>query len=244
MIKLRKIFIILSLFFVNVLYSCMPYKSERFNNKNQIIDAVKENIDDLNALVKELDQKFKDVENLTIENKLFKIWNNSKTYYSKTSIEIFKKLKINYISVANYDDDTKDSIKYKFGDDIYMNYKDCRISFNIKNSFGYNCGIYYSLDNDSNYLYSKQSNSDLYISTNIYTAHISIDSLRSGWYTEKICDNWYYYEEDYDNLYFINYIKEDLKQLDIYPKIYNRFKEYFVEDKDFVYSTTSSLPKE
>ena len=48
-----------------------------------------------------------------------------------------------------------------------------------------------------------------------------------GWYTEKICDNWYYYEEDWDHFNFINYIKDDLKHMKEYNEIYNRFTEYF-----------------
>lgn len=242
-IKLRIVSIVLLSISIIISGCTQIFSSDQYTKKQDVVKYVKDNIDDLNLLIKELKQEFKNEEYVTIENKLFKIWNNSKTYYSKTSMEVFERLKIDYISILNYSDATKDSIRTKFGDDIYMNYKDYRIMLKIKNPSGCNFGVYYTLEDDKYYLHSKKDESDLYISSDNYMAYIKKDSLRSGWYTEMICDNWYYYEEGYDDLHFLNYIKEDIKQLDIYPRIYDRFKKYFTEDERLIHSIMSILPK-
>ena len=82
------------------------------------------------------------------------------------------------------------------------------------------CGFYYS-KNDNKCL----RNTSNYITNGKWTVHFFQE--KSGWYTEKICDNWYYYEEDWDHFNFINYIKDDLRQMKEYNEIYNRITQYF-----------------
>ena len=104
MSKLTKsLIIIVCLFFtINILYSCLNeiLVFDGFENKEQVINAVKENIEDLNKLTMEIYNKFKDSDRsyVYIENKLFK---DSICHEYKTALsnKLFSKLKIHTIGM-------------------------------------------------------------------------------------------------------------------------------------------------
>ena len=69
---------------INTLYGCIidMFDLEGFENKEQIISAVKENIDDLNKLTRAIYDKYYDTKDLslTIDNKFFTINDNNFQY--------------------------------------------------------------------------------------------------------------------------------------------------------------------
>ena len=52
-------------------------------------------------------------------------------------------------------------------------------------------------------------------------------SQRYGWYTEQICDNWYFYEEDWDYLNFMKYIYDDINTMNPPSKYYQEHIKWF-----------------
>ena len=88
---------------INAMCGCVIelFDLDGFENKSQVINVIKDNIDDLNRLTQEIYYKFykKDCSFVTVENKFIKKWHNSNEYRTKLSNSIFKVCKLNYISI-------------------------------------------------------------------------------------------------------------------------------------------------
>lgn len=192
---------------IYAMYGCVIelFDLDGFENKSQVINVIKDNIDDLNRLTQEIYYKFykNDCSFVIVENKFIKKWHSSFNYKTNESNKIFKDCKLNYI-VINYDEK--------------------RIKFSVKCKFGTDCGFYYSFTDNSYYNKTKNRSDVMYAQYDNWNIELV---YRSGWYTEKIFNNWYFYENDFDNLYFLNYLKEDIIHMDIYDEVCKRFKKYF-----------------
>ena len=202
------------------------FSSDGFDSKEQVINAIKENIENLEVFNNEITNKFKTFD--IIENSLFKTYHTSKEYKTQLSEKMFKNMKLKDISII---------------------YDDKRIKYSTRNKFGTHCGFYYSFDDDKNYIgFSEDTMKELkekgmYLEFGDRTALID---LRGGWYTEKVCDNWYFYEQDYDNYNFMKYIYDDINNMNPPSKYYennwyqfDRYNPYkqkvafrFIQEKD------------
>lgn len=212
--SLRKaVLMVLLLIVCGILSSCVVeiFEIDGFETKEQLIETIKDNIIDLNKLTEDLYIKHKGYNKrfIVIKNKLFKD-NQSYSYTTELSKNIFNRLRINYVAIY---------------------YDENRIEYNVRNKFGYDIGFYYSFDNDKNYetiIKENLQKTMSYIELDTKTAFLS--QMKSGWYTEKICDNWYFFEKDFDNLYFIKYIYDDIANfatMSEYHQVYrNSFEKY------------------
>lgn len=193
-------------------YGFFGYEWDGFKNKEQVINAVKDNFNDLILLTNEMYDKYNDTDKhlytCYIDNKMFK-FNNGYSYKTTLSNKIFKKLRIDYVAI-NYDSNCrKHSVKYV-----------------VKNKFGDECGFYYSFDDDKNYetiIKEHLQKTMSYIELATKTAFLS--QMKSGWYTEKICDNWYFFENDFDNLNFIKYIYDDIINVATMSEYHQKHKQ-------------------
>lgn len=214
MIRLRKTFIVFSMLIINIICSCAPYEWDGFINKQQIINAVKENISDLNILTNEIYNMYinKEFYSCYIDNRLFK---SNKDYSYKTPLanKIFNIMRIDYIGIY-----------------YNSNYKKHSVEYIVRNKFGTVCGYYYSFNNDKNYYYFDNDNFEQlkelgqYVELNNITIYFN---SRHGWYTEKICDNWYYFEQDFEYLNFIKYVYDDIVNMNPPNKFYQENKQFF-----------------
>ena len=205
--------IVVVLFSINSLLSCSPYK---WLNKSQIINAAKDNNEDLYLLTKEMYDKYNDpnkkLYTLYIENKFFKN-KYSYSYRSALSKRLFEIMKIDYVAVY-----------------YNNNYKKNSVEYFVRNVIGDRSGFYYSFDNNKNYycfddeIMERLKDEGLYLEFGNKT--VLFDS-NHGWYTEKICDNWYYFEEDFDYLNFIKYVYDDIINMNPPNKYYQKNKQFF-----------------
>ena len=201
---------------INLLYSCAPYEWDGFENKEQVINAVKENINILNQLTKELYDKYGDSNKLSvsIENKFFKTFKESFEYKTKLSMYIFKNLRIDYIIINT----NKKTLGYD-------------VKYVVKNKFGTYIGFYFALDDNKNYEVWSINDIAEFKEDGVYLEFDDRTALfdsRHGWYTEKICDNWYFFEQDFDNLNFIKYIYDDINNMNPASKFYEKNWASFV----------------
>ena len=227
-ITLKKtVFVLAILALVSVLHSCARevFEIDGFKNKKEIITLIEENIDDLNELTLEMYIKFQDRNrDVVIENSFFKTFNHHNEYKTKLSNIIFDKMRIKY---------------------IYIDYNKKRVDYSIRCKFGTYIGFYYSFDDNKNYYnYSdrvienaKENHS--YIEYDNIT--VSWDFIKHGWYTEKICANWYFYEEDWDYLNFIKYIYDDVVNDSNMKECYQEHKRFFEKYNPHNVSTQSEI---
>ena len=197
---------------INVMYGFVIelFVLDGFKSKEEVIITVKENIDDLNKFTQEIYYNFYKKKDffITIENKFIKKWNNSNEYKTKLSNRIFKICKLNYIAI---------------------DYNENKIKFSVKCRFGTYCGFYYSFNNNKNYEKINES-----IKKDRYTSYFELGKetaliwqMKSGWYTEKIYNNWYYYEDDWDYLNFIKYIYDDIVNISTFSEYHQKHKNSF-----------------
>ena len=127
--------------------------------------------------------------------------------------------------------------------DKYISYN---INFTIKHKFGTYCGFYYSFENNKNYhtyngsTMKEEKEDGSYLEFDDKTV---LFGSRYGWYTEKICDNWYFYEEDWDNLNFMKYIYDDINNMNPPSKYYQEHKEWFEKYNPRSNATASDIKK-
>ena len=196
---------------INLLYSCAPYEWDGLNNKNEIIQLVKENIEELNILTKEIYSEFNNNKRffVYIDNKIFRDKSDYE-YKTELSKRVFKKLRIDYVRIG---------------------YDEKNVKYVVKNKFGDVCGFYYSFDNEKNYYSFDKNTMDQIKEDGRYLEFDDRTALfdsRHGWYTEKICDNWYFFEQDWDNLNFIKYIYDDINNMNPASKFYEKNWASFV----------------
>ncbi len=209
--KLKKKNIIVLLFIgLFLLNSCKldMLKIDSFENKEQAIVALKKNVDALEMFSKESYNKYEEF--TIIESNFFGNIENVIAYKMELHNTVLKYLKVKY---------------------VVINKKYDRIEYHIKSKKGYDSGFYFSLSNNKNYemLNDKKitefTNRGSYFEFDNKTALINDD--KHGWYTEKIFDNWYFFEQDYDYLEFIEYIYDDIVNMKQSSKYYLENKEIF-----------------
>ena len=196
---------------INAMYGCVIefFDLDGFESKEEVIIAIEENINDLNKLTQEMYYKFQnDSRRATIENSFLRTSNKSFIYKTILSNKVFKNMKIRY---------------------VYINYDEKKIKFSVKCKFGTYCGFYYSFDNNKNYEKITES-----IKQDKLTSYFELGNktallwqMKSGWYTEKIDDNWYYYEDDWDYLNFIKYIYNDIINISTLSEYHQKYKNSF-----------------
>lgn len=174
-----------------------------FKTKEEVIYAVKDEVEILNEFINEVIKMPIATFSIIEKPKTKKVFKNSISLDISNIDQIFEKFKIKYISI------------YK---------KDKILKFEVKfNTFSNYCGFYYSYDNNA--IYDNQDWKDEYplIHKNNWTL---LFESRYGWYTEKICDNWFYYENYEGPRKVIGYIEDDLKDMGYYDRIIKEIEEY------------------
>lgn len=223
----RIIVIIIILIMLFVLSSCIINSLDigGFNNKEEIIALIKENIDDLNELTQEIYNKFNNGNKfyIIIENKTFKTFNHSFEYKTLLSYRVFNKFKIDFIAV---------------------HYDEKRVKYSVRTKFGTYVGFYYDLNDNKNY------EGGTALKTGKLTSYFELKEktallwqFKSGWYTEKISDNWYYYEDDWEYLNLIKYIYDDIINIGTLSEYHQKYKHSF-EKYNPHNSATASVIKE
>ena len=165
--------------------------NKSYKNKNEIINVVKNNLTELNSFVAMLTDVYSNMEPIIIKQDTILKFNSETKHNNTLYKNVFNKFNISAIRINN------SMMRNDKNRIVFETYKKYSATY---------CGFYYS-QNDNQY-YSIDNNNS--IANGNWTIHFFQE--KSGWYTEKICDNWYYYEEDWDQFNFINYIKDDLKK--------------------------------
>ena len=107
---------------------------------------------------------------------------------------------------------------------------DSRIKYVVKNKFGYECGFYYSFNDDKNYYISNDNVLRLAKKDGTYLEFGDKTVLFFScyyWYTEKICDNWYFYVEDWDSSNFVKYVYYEISNMSARSKLCEENKKWF-----------------
>ena len=189
--------------FIIIVSTAISHDKNSFQTKEDVIVAVQENIKDINLLIDRIRNIANKKSFVIIEN-VKKTYNNSIIVKEKDINDIFKKLKLTDISVRNNDDK--------------------EICFNVKyNSYSNVCGFYYS-QND-NPMYDGRNRSVEYPCIQ-YSNWTLMFGQRYGWYTEKIFDNWYYFEQYDGARSVIKYIEDDLKKIGYYDRVVKEIEKY------------------
>ena len=175
-----------------------------FKTKEEVIYAVKDNIRNLDKFLNEIDKIESDKEYFTIEkNDEHKMYKDSFVLNSDYINDLFEKLKIGV---------------------CYIDKSDGTISFEVNfYTFSNYCGFYYSHNDNPMY---DETNRNIEYPCIQYGKWTLMFGSRYGWYTEKIFDNWYYYEQYEGARNVIKYIEDDLKNMGYYDRIIKEIEEY------------------
>lgn len=190
-------------YFITIVDASISLHKDSFESKEEVVIAVKSNANDINGIINKIMDATKDNDFTIIENdnKKFK---NSIVLKNNEIDNIFKELKLNDISIRKNDD--------------------VQINFNVRfNSYSNICGFYYSKNDNPMYDGKKRNIEFPYIQYNNWTLLLG---RRYGWYTEKIIDNWYYYESYEGPRTVVKYIEDDLKKIDYYDRVIHEIEEY------------------
>lgn len=211
---LKAIFVVALLVIIIALIGLLPmliiqYQvSDRngWHNKNEVVASVKDNIDELNILVNNLYRDYGNQYNeIIIENGKSKNFNNSLVLQNNESVnKLFDELRVRY---------------------IHCDFEKKRISFPIIFNSGDHTEFYYDTTEHGSYYYDDNT-SDITISLYNWRAHINNDIPYFGWYTEKICDDWFYAESYADGFNAMIYIKKDLEEAGKYEEIIEKINQF------------------
>ena len=175
-----------------------------FKTREEVINTVKNNIDILNELLNDINKMEIDKEYFTIEkDKARKMYKDSLVLDFDYINDLFEKIKIKVINIDKSDKTITFSVNFY--------------------TFSNNCGFYYSYDDNANYDNKDWKDEFPFIHKDDWTL---LFGSRYGWYTEKICDNWFYYENYDGPRKVIRYIEDDLKDMGYYDRIIKEIEEY------------------